>query len=55
MDFKLRNPTSVKQITDTVSSVIPRYVYGAVKEQALSGEPTALPDNTPQFGGFEQQ
>ena len=55
MDFKLQSPTSMKQISDTIGTIVPRYVYGAVKEQVLSPSQAPLPNETPEFGSFEQQ
>lgn len=54
MDFKLQKPTSMKQISETIGTIVPRYVYGAAKEELLSKEPAPLPNETPQFGSFEQ-
>lgn len=55
MDFKLSNPVSVKQVSDTIGSVVPRYLYGAVKEEVLTPPPVQQQDETPQFGYFEGQ
>jgi hypothetical protein len=55
MDFKLQSPTSMKKISETIGTIVPRYMYGAVKEEVLSNDPVALPNTTPQFGEFEQQ
>jgi len=55
MDFKLRSPVSVKQVSDTIGSVVPRYLYGAIKEETLT-PPSAPQQNEPtQFGYFEGQ
>jgi hypothetical protein len=54
MDFKLRSPVSVKQVSDTIGSVVPRYLYGAVKEETLTPPvPAPQQNTTPQFGDFE--
>lgn len=55
MDFKLRSPISVKQVSDTIGSVVPRYMYGAVKEETLTPPVPAQQEETPQFGYFEGQ
>lgn len=54
MDFKLQSPTSMKQISETIGTIVPRYVYGAAKEELLSPAPASLPNETPQFGEFQQ-
>ena len=53
MDFKLRTPESIKKVSDTLSSIIPRYAYGAVKEQVLADPQQTAPQPSPQFGSFE--
>lgn len=53
MDFKLRSPISVKQVSDTIGSVVPRYLYGALKEETLTSPPAQQQNTTPQFGDFE--
>jgi hypothetical protein len=55
MDFKLRTPISVKQVSDTIGSVVPRYLYGAIKEETLTPPVVQQQDETPQFGYFEGQ
>lgn len=55
MDFKLTSPTSLKQIGDTVANVVPRYMYGGVKETIFTPPTQELPSTTPEFGSFEQQ
>lgn len=55
MDFKLQSPVSMKQVSDTIGSVVPRYLYGAVKEEVLTPPKVEQQDETPQFGYFEGQ
>ena len=55
MDFKLRTPESIKQVSDTLSAIVPRYAYGAVKEETLNTPLPAQQEETPQFGYFEGQ
>ena len=55
MDFKLRSPTSMKKVSDTISSIVPRYAYGAVKEQVLPEAQNPPPEAAPEFGYFEQR
>lgn len=54
-DFKLQNPTSIKKIADTISSVLPRYVYGAAKEATMLPPEAGTPQPQVQFGTFEGQ
>jgi hypothetical protein len=53
MDFKVSNPLTLKQISDTIGSVVPRYVYGAVKETTMQEPPPAPPQPTVEFGTFQ--
>jgi hypothetical protein len=53
MDFKLSNPLTLKQVSDTIGSVVPRYIYGAVKETALQEPPPPPPQPTVEFGSFQ--
>ena len=53
MDFKVSNPLTLKQVSDTIGSVVPRYVYGAVKETTMQEPPPAPPEPTVQFGTFQ--
>lgn len=55
MDFKLQSPVSMKQVSDTIGSVVPRYLYGAVKEEVLTPPVMQQQSETPQFGYFEGQ
>jgi hypothetical protein len=55
MDFKLRTPESIKKVSDTIGSIVPRYAYGAVKEQLMPEGQEAPPEASPLFGGFEGQ
>ena len=55
MDFKLKNPVTMKEVSDIIGSVVPRYLYGAIKEEVLTPPVIQQPDETPQFGDFEQQ
>ena len=55
MDFKLKNPVTMKEVSDIIGSVVPRYLYGAVKEETLAPPSAPQQDNTPQFGYFEKQ
>lgn len=55
MDFKLRSPTSLKQIGDTISEVVPRYMYGGAKETIFTPPTAPLEDTTPEFGSFQPQ
>jgi len=55
MDFKLRSPTSMKEIADTVANVVPRYMYGGVKEAVFTPPTAPLQDTTPEFGSFQPQ
>lgn len=55
MDFKLRSPTSMKQISDTIGEVVPRYMYGGVKEAVFTPPTAPLQDTTPEFGSFQPQ
>lgn len=53
-DFKLENPASLKRLKDTMSSVVPRYVYGGAKEAIMEQqEPVAPPQPPVEFGRFE--
>jgi hypothetical protein len=52
MDFKLQNPASIKQVVDAIDSVIPRYMYGAVKETTMPEAPPEEPAQTVKFGSF---
>ena len=52
MDFKLQNPASIKQVVDALDSVIPRYMYGAVKETAMPEAAPQEPAQTVEFGRF---
>ncbi len=53
MDFKVSNPLTLRQVSDTIASVVPRYVYGAVKETTMQEPPPAPPEQTVQFGTFQ--
>ena len=53
MDFKVSNPLTLRQVSDTIASVVPRYVYGAVKETTMQEPPSAPPEQTVQFGTFQ--
>lgn len=53
MDFKVSNPLTLRQVSDTIGSVVPRYVYGAVKETTMQEPPSAPPEQTVQFGTFQ--
>lgn len=55
MDFKLKNPITMKEVSDIIGSVVPRYLYGAVKEETLAPAPSQQQEDTPQFGYFERQ
>lgn len=55
MDFKLRSPTSMKEIVDTISNVVPRYMYGGVKEAVFTPPTAPLPETGPEFGSFQPQ
>lgn len=55
MDFKLRSPTSMKEIADTISNVVPRYMYGGVKESVFTPPTEELPNTSPEFGSFQPQ
>lgn len=55
MDFKLKTPESIKQVSDTLSSIVPRYAYGAVKEQVMPAGQAVAPDTSPEFGSFQEQ
>jgi hypothetical protein len=55
MDFKLSTPESIKKVSDTLTSIVPRYAYGAVKQQVMPAGQQPAPDTTPEFGSFEQQ
>jgi len=53
MDFRVSNPLTLKQVSDTIGSVVPRYIYGAVKETTMQEPPPAPPEPTVQFGTFQ--
>lgn len=53
MDFKVSNPLTLRQVSDTIASVVPRYIYGAVKETTMQEPPSAPPEQTVQFGTFQ--
>lgn len=57
LDFKINNPVSFKKIKDSVSTIVPRYVYGGLKEANLElAEPKPAPSEPViEFGDFEQQ
>jgi hypothetical protein len=53
-DFKVENPASLKRLKDSISSTVPRYVYGGAKEAIMEQqEPVAAPVPPVEFGRFE--
>lgn len=53
-DFKIQNPASLKRLKDTMSSVVPRYVYGGAKEAIMEQQEPVAPAQPPvEFGRFE--
>ena len=54
MDFKLQNPTSLKQVVDALDSTLPRYMYGIVKESTLPEAAPQEPQQNVPFGSFVQ-
>jgi hypothetical protein len=54
-DFKIENPASLKRLQDSISSTVPRYVYGGTKAAIMEQqeEPTAPSGPALEFGRFE--
>jgi hypothetical protein len=53
-DFKVENPASLKRLKDSISSTVPRYIYGGAKEAIMEQqEPVAAPVPPVEFGRFE--
>jgi hypothetical protein len=53
-DFKIENPASLKRLKDSISSTLPRYVYGGTKAAIIEQqEPVATPVPPVEFGRFE--
>lgn len=53
-DFKVENPASLKRLKDSISSTVPRYVYGGAKEAIMEQQEPAAPTEPPvEFGRFE--
>lgn len=56
LDFSIKNPLSLKKIQDSISSIVPRYMYGGVKEAVMEQTETQPSPSAPmiEFGEFEK-
>lgn len=56
LDFKINNPVSFKKIMDSMNSIVPRYMYGGLKEATMEQTEVQPAPVEPvvEFGGFEE-